>query len=246
MASSSVHDLTDFHEVIRFLEEHPEWQAELRRVLLTKDLLALPEQMTQLISTVRELAATQARTEQQLSTLIAAQARTEQQIGTLTEQVMMLTKTTQGLQDDMGRVKGIGLETRLRLSGSPFFGVLLRKPSVLSRGEVTDLLDEAESQGLLTPTESREIQLADLIVYGLRRDDRAPVYLVVEVSWTIDTDDVRRAASRASLLAKTGTTVLPVVAGEKIGGRAAELSRAMRVWQMTDEEVIPPSASGAV
>lgn len=219
MEPSSIHDLTDFHEVIRLLEEHPEWQAELRRVLLTKDLLALPEQMTQLTSTVRELAATQARTEQQLSTLVAAQARTEQQIGVLAEQVMMLTKTTQGLQDDMGRVTGLGLETRLRLNGSPFFGVLLRKPAVLSRGEVTDLLDEAESQELLTPTESHEIQLADLIVHGIRRDDRAPVYLVVEVSWTIDTDDVRRAASRANLLAKIGTTVLPVVVGEKIGDR---------------------------
>src|SRR5262245_105586 len=209
MESSSVHDLTDFHEVIRFLEEHPEWQAELRRVLLTKDLLALPEQMTQLTSTVRELAATEARTEQQLSTLVAAQVRTEQQIGTLTEHVMTLTKTTQGLQSDMGRVKGLGLETRLRLSGSPFFGVLLRKPAVLSRGDVTDLLDEAESQGLLNPMESHEIQLADLIVRGIRRDDRASVYLVVEVSWTIDTDDVRRAASRANLLGKIGTPVLP-------------------------------------
>ena len=271
MESPSIHDLKDFQDVIRVLEEHPEWQAELRRVLLTKDFLTLPEQVSRLTESVHELVAAQTRTEQRLNTLTEqvamlteaqtrteqrlnslaeAQARTEQQLSALTtqikdltEQVTVLTKTTQSLVDDMGKVKGVGLETRLRLSGSPFFGVVLRKPAVLSRGEVTDLLDEAESQGQLTPTEMREVQLADLIVRGIRRDNNTPVYLVVEVSWTIDTDDVRRAAARANLLAKTGTASLPVVAGEKVGVRASELAQAMRVWQMTDDEVVPPPAN---
>ena len=218
MESPSIYDLKDFQDVIRVLEEHPEWQADLRRVLLTKDILTLPEQIAQLTEAVRELTAAQVRTEQRLNTLAEAQARTEQQLTTLTEQVTVLTRTTQSLVDDMGRVKGVGLETRLRLSGSPFFGVLLRKPAVLSRSEVTDLLDEAESRNQLTPTEILEVQLADLVVRGILRDKNMPVYLVVEVSWTVDTDDVRRAAARANLLAKTGTASLPVVAGEKVGG----------------------------
>jgi len=271
MDSPSIRDLKDFHEVIRLLEEHPEWQAELRRVLLTKDLLTLPEQVAQLTEAVRELVAAQARTdqrlntltdqvaalveaqartEQRLNTLAEAQARTEQQLGSLatqmkdlTEQVAVLTRTTQRLVDDMGQVKGYGLETRLRLSGSPFFGVVLRKPVVLSRSEVTDLLDEAESRGQLTSTEILEVQLADLIVRGIRRGDNTPVYLVVEVSWTVDTDDVRRAADRATLLAKTGTVSLPVVAGEKVGERASELARTMHVWQMTDDKVTAPLAN---
>lgn len=250
MESSSIHDLKDFQDVIRVLEEHPEWQAELRRVLLTKDILTLPEQVAQLTEAVRELAAAQVRTEQRLNTLAEAQARTEQQLGSLTtqmkdltEQVAVLTRTTQRLVDDMGQVKGYGLETRLRLSGSPFFGVLLRKPVVLSRGEVTDLLDDAESRGQLAPTEMLEVQLADLIVRGIRRGDNTPVYLVVEVSWTVDTDDVRRAADRATLLAKTGMVSLPVVAGEKVGVRASELAQTMGVWQMTDDDVISPPAA---
>jgi hypothetical protein len=45
---------------------------------------------------------------------------------------------------------------------------------------------------------------------------------VVEVSWTVDTRDVERAAQRASLLAKTGKIALLVVAGDRIGERAAE------------------------
>jgi hypothetical protein len=249
MAETLIQGIRDFQDVIRLLEEHPEWQADLRRLLLTNDLLTLPEQMVRLTEDVRELATAQARTEQRLGTLMEQVAGlTEQvagltkQVAGLTEQVANLTKTTLGLSDDVAKLKGMGLETRLRLSGSPFFGVMLRKPQVLSRDEVTDLLDDAEDRGTLTPTEMREVQLADVIVRGVRRNDRTPVYLVVEVSWAVDTNDVRRAADRASFLAKTGTVAMPVVVGEKIGTRAAELAQTLQVWQMTDEEVIPPAA----
>jgi len=107
--------------------------------------------------------------------------------------------------------------------------------------ETTDLLDEAEIQGVLTEGEIREVQLADLIVHGTRRADNTPVYLVAEICWTVDSDDVRRAANRASLLAKTGTLSLPVVVGERVEGRAAKLAQTLKVWQMTDADVVPPS-----
>jgi hypothetical protein len=49
--------VADFHDLIRLLEEHPDWQTELRRVLLSQDLLDLPR-------TVQELATAQYRTEE--------------------------------------------------------------------------------------------------------------------------------------------------------------------------------------
>ena len=66
------------------------------------------------------------------------------------------------------------------------------------------------------------------------------VYLVVEVSWSVDTEDVERAARRAARLSKTGLPVLPVVAGETVRSPAAELAQTLQVWQMPDAEVIPP------
>jgi hypothetical protein len=249
MAEMFLEKIQDFHDVIRLLEEHPDWQVELRRVLFTKDLLALPEKMVRLTDSLRGLVAAHTRTEQQLATLTdrvdsltLAQTNTEQHVSTLAQQMSAMTKLTQDLGSDVGTLKGMGLETRLRLSGSPFFGVMLRKPRVLSRSETTDLLDEAEIRGVLTEGEIREVQLADLIVHGTRRADNTPVYLVAEISWTVDSDDVRRAANRASLLAKTGTLSLPVVVGERVEGRAAELAQTLKVWQMTDADVVPPSA----
>ena len=33
----------DFTDLVRLLNEHPEWQSELRRIVLTDELLTLPD-----------------------------------------------------------------------------------------------------------------------------------------------------------------------------------------------------------
>ena len=38
----------EFHDLVRILEEKPEWRNELRRLILTDQLLALPEQLAEL------------------------------------------------------------------------------------------------------------------------------------------------------------------------------------------------------
>ncbi len=47
----------DFPDLLRLLEQHPEWQAELRRQVLTEELLELP-------ALVRRLTEAQARTDE--------------------------------------------------------------------------------------------------------------------------------------------------------------------------------------
>lgn len=176
----------------------------------------------------------QPRTDVHFAELAEAQRRTEQQIA--------LVLTVRGLTDEVGKGKGKALETQYRIHGSPFFGVLLRRPQVLSMGDLTDLLDSAFEQGTLDLLDVREIQRADVIVRGTRREDGSTVYLVVEVSWSIDTGDVERAAHRAASLAKTGLPVLPVVAGEIVRPGAAELAQKLRVWQVTDSDIVAPAA----
>jgi hypothetical protein len=164
------------------------------------------------------------------------------EVGTLKTDTGALRVDVGTLKDGVGELRGKSLENHYRAAGSPFFGALLRHPYVLSRGEVTDLLDEAVDRGVLSQDDAVEAQRADLIVRGTRRTDGAPVYLVVEVSWTVDTNDVERAARRAALLAKAGAVALPVVAGEKIGEPARLLAPMRHVWQMTDDEVVPPTS----
>jgi cell division protein FtsB len=231
MAETLMQDIRDFHDVVRLLEEHPEWRAELRRLVLTDDLLALPEQVARLTAQVAELVDAQKRTDAQIATLTdqiaaltqAVQRLTEDvstlktQVGTLTEDsgtlkadVATLKVDVHTLKDDVGSLKGKNLEIHYRMHSSPFFGTLLRHPYVLAPHEVADLLDDAVDRGVLSVDETVEIRRADMVVRGTRRRDSTPMYLVVEVSWVVDTDDVERAARRAALLAKTGLTVLPV------------------------------------
>src|SRR2546426_12639683 len=52
----------EFRDLVRILEEKPEWRAELRRLVLTEELLSLPEQVAALRAETRrrfqEMAAT--------------------------------------------------------------------------------------------------------------------------------------------------------------------------------------------
>lgn len=101
-------ETSDFHDVVRLLEAHPEWRAELRRLVLTDELLALPQQM----------------------------AKLTEQVTRLTEQMSTLTEIVQRVSVDVGRLKGDGLEVRYALRGIPSITNLVRRPHTLSRDEL--------------------------------------------------------------------------------------------------------------
>ena len=238
--STSLQDITDFHDVVRLLEQHPEWRAELRRLVLTEELLALPDQIAELTRQVTRLTKAQARIEERQARTEEWQAYTEEWQTRTEARLDSLTGVVKRLNDDVGALKGKGLETHYRLHGSPFFGSLLRRPHVLSSEELSDILDPSMDQGRLSSDEALEVRRADLVVRGTRRKDRALVYLVVEVSWTIDLEDVERAARRSIHLAKTGLSVLPVVAGETVRPEAADRAQKLKVWQMTNAALVEP------
>lgn len=240
--STSLQDITDFHDVVRLLEQHPEWRAELRRLVLTEELLALPDQIAELTRQVTRLTEAQARIEKRQARTEEWQAHTEEWQTRTEARLDSLTGVVKRLNDDVGTLKGKGLETHYRLHGSPFFGSLLRRPHVLSSEELSDILDPSMDQGSLSSDEALEVRRADLVVHGTRREDRTLVYLVVEVSWTIDLEDVERAARRSVHLAKTGFSVLPVVAGETVRPGAADRAQELKVWQMTNAALVEPDS----
>ena len=213
----------DFHDLVALLTQHPEWRAELRQLVLTEELLALPQ-------IVRDLAEAQQRTERQIAQLVEVQRRTERQIVRL--------------QDDVGELKGIVLEQRYRNRAFAYFARLVRRMHTVTDDELVALLEEAVARGVLSEDGMDEIGRADVVVRGQRRESPDEVYLVVEVSWGVGPGDVERAVRRAALLSQTGLHTMPVVAGERITDEAAELARAMRVWQVLDGRVTAPTPNG--
>src|SRR4030095_384923 len=194
----------EFHDLIRLVESHPEWRTELRRLVLTDELLALPEQVGVLT----------------------------EQMTMLTVQVTALARSVQTLTDDVGDLKGRNLEADYRTKGPAYFGRLIRRPHVLTSDELVTLLEDAREHGVLSDVEVQELYDADLVVRGRHAVDGTQMYLVVEVSWGVGPYDVERAARRAALLGRIGVAVLPVVADERLTAEGGRLAQQHRVWQV--------------
>jgi GGDEF domain-containing protein len=86
--------ITDFHDLVRLLEQHEEWRKELRRLLLTDELLNLPNAFRELHKLVdrrfAELAEAQRRTEEALA---AHRAETDRRFAELAEALRNLSET---------------------------------------------------------------------------------------------------------------------------------------------------------
>ncbi len=231
--------VADFHDLVRILEERPEWRRELRRLVLTDELLSLPEQVANL------RAATEQRFQElteQVAALAEAQRRFEGQMAALTAQVAALVEVVRPLPDAMADMKGRLLEIDYRTKGPAYFGRIIRRAHVLSQDELTALIEAAVDKGVLSDSQAQDIYAADVVVQGKRREDGAEVYLVVEVSWGVGPDDVARASRRAELLARTGRLTIPVVAGTRVTAEAAWLAHKSQTWQLTDGNAIPPGS----
>ncbi len=247
----------EFRDLLQLLEQRPALREELRRWVLTDELLALPQ-------TVRELAEAQRRTEERIGQLAGHVDVLAQRIDDLTQRMDVLTQRmdvltqrmdvlTQRMDQlaeiqlrmsyDVDRLKGHDLERRYRERAPAYFRRILRRIHVLSGDELNALLEDAVTQGQLSEDQTDEIIQADVIARGRRREDGAEVYLVVEVSWGVGLSDVRRAHERAALLARIVPSVIPVVAGSWITPEAEEPARAFQLWQVTNGKVTPPGNS---
>lgn len=223
----------DFHDLIELLAQRPEWRAELRRHVLSDDLLELP-------ALVRQLVEAQARAEVRLENVEGRLERLTSVIGELAA-AQGRTETLVGhFRDRLGDIDGRVLELDFARRGPAYLGQIARRLRVIEPGSLADLLDDALDDGRLTWDERVTILHTDLVMSGRRRDDGQDVYLLVEVSGRIEPYDVERAVERAALLAKLGRPVVPVVAGRRIEADVADLAAEHGAWYALGGRVVPP------
>ena len=253
----------DFHDLIRILAERPEWRAELRRHVLTDELVELPALVKQLAEAqsrtearVGELIEAQARAESRLErveaaieALTEAQARTEARVGELTEAQARTEEALRDLvewhsrvEDRLGDLDGRMLELDFARKGTAYLSPIARRLRVVEFGSLADLLDEAIDEGRMSEADRNAIMRSDIVLSGRRRQDGQEVYLVVEISGGIRPHDVERAVERAALLETLGRPVLPVVAGRRIHEDAAALARVQGTWAVVEGRGVTPPA----
>src|SRR6266568_5759610 len=250
--------IEDFRDLVRILEEKPEWRAEMRRLILTDELLALPERVERgflelteaakrhdeqiaemraemdrrFAETDRRFAETDRRfgeTDRRFAELIAETERLRQEVDQKFA-VVIVTLKVHG--DQIGDLKGMSLERQYADHAPSYFRPIMRRLHKLSSEELAVIVDDAIDAGQITAREGDDLVAADIVVRGRPTASQSDVYLVVEVSWGVGKDDVERAARRAAILAKLGTPALAAVAGEFVTADAAELARTEGVWQV--------------
>ncbi len=231
----TVQDMSDF---ARLLGEHPEWRGELRRLLLSDELLTLPdlvressENVAALIDAHHEseerltrLEASVAALTEKVAALTEAQQRSEERltrleasIAALTEQIAILVvvqKQTEArldrIEGRLGNIEGRLLEMDYREKASGYFSQLIRKARVVPRSEIDELLEAS-----LSEAELHDLLLTDIFISGRPKARRElQIFIAIEVSQRVDVTDVVRAGRRAELMRRGGMVVIPVAAGE--------------------------------
>lgn len=237
----------DFNDLVRLLEQKPEWRAALRRLVLSEEFLALPERIDQL----RE------QSEKDYQRLLKAQEDSGQRISALAESIDVLRQTiaemgsrtdqrlaglesdVRVLKVDMGYVKGESLERKYWDRAAAYLARIASRVRPLASPELADLLETAREDGRITPGDWDQLLACDVVARGRARVDRCEVYLVAEVSWVVDASDVQRAHARAALLERaTGVRSWPVVAGKSITPEARQRARQDGVWQLLEGQPV--------
>lgn len=194
--------VSDFRDLVELLEQKPQWRQELRRLVLTDELLDLPR-------LVGELVEAQKRTDAAIAQLVEAQKRTE-------DAVAELAVSQRRMGEDVGLLKVFAMEHSFRTRPLVWYGPILRRPHVLSDEELAELVEPAVEHGLLSDDEFCDLSLANAVVVGRLKRDGEQVYPVVEVSWGVGKSDLQRAVRRAQYLARIGVRAQPVLGGRWI------------------------------
>lgn len=177
----SIETTDDF---LRVLRENEEFLAAARREIYTQDLLALP----------REFKDYSEKTDARLENI-------EDGVDTL--------------QDNMNDLHGFNLERKMASMLRQQLGRVLDLTTVRaiwtarSAAQATGRArtferqtEEASESGVITHTEADRLIDTDMIVSGIRMPDGNVVYVAVEASGTIKTNDIERARESASILAR--------------------------------------------
>ena len=223
--------INDISDLARILQERPEWLSTIRGLVLTEEVLRLPEMMASLTKTVDELAR---QTTEQFRIVNERLERLETDVSGLKTDVADL-KTEQArtnrrlgrIENQIGDLRGSILEITAAKQIAPrviqqmglYHCDTLVGPGISLAQETINDIRQAELDGTVE-LGSDQVRWADLVLHGRRSSDNQPVWVVVEASARIDEHDITRARHRADILATVyREDSIAVVVGESIDDR---------------------------
>ena len=152
----------------------------------------------------------------------------------LLERQERLEERQQQFHESLENLRGTALEQTAarRLLPRITQELRLRRPQIIKSLDMAmpvtllDALDKAAEEDRITIDMAAAVAVTDLIMQGVSRDDATPVYVLAEISGTLNHHDIARAQERAAALEtatgqRTLAAVAAVVIPEAQRGRAA-------------------------
>jgi polyhydroxyalkanoate synthesis regulator phasin len=240
------YEIHTFEDLLNVLKAEPMWLEELRKLILTSDLLKLPERFEHFVQKdFKELNDRVDRMEQEMRGLKdevkelkqrvvkidERLTKVESDVEVLKEDVRTLKEDVKILKNDVADLKRSDFERKVRENAPAYLGKLIRKCKVLDKAIIADQLDEALDAGRITEEEREEALSVDLVAEGyLRVEPQKKVLVVAEVSVKADKVDVERAHKRGKIVEKAfGMPTIPVVIGKKYTAGAKNKAKELQI-----------------
>lgn len=176
--------INDIHDLVELLQNHPEWAETLRTLILTRELLGLPETLARALQDWAE-------TNRSLTRVETSQRLLHGRLGQLAG--MDYERLADRLMARLlYRERGVADAVTLQRGwGTPDPGYA---------DEIANICRHALQAGYISTDEDTELFRADMILQGWK--DNAHVYVVVEASVTAGSHDFQRAEARAQILSR--------------------------------------------
>lgn len=203
--------INDIDDLVRILRERPEWLVAIRELVLSEELLRLPETVAKLAEELREFAR---QTNERLERLEASQDRTERRL----HRIENLLNDVRGDVMEITAAKWI-VPTIIQQLELYHCDTIIGPGMLLSQERINDIR-QAEIDGVIERNSDQEIAQVDFLLRGRRNADNEPVWVAIEASVKIDEHDIDRANRRAGILSAVyGESAVAVVVGESIDER---------------------------
>jgi hypothetical protein len=177
----------DKERFLAALRSDDEFRQQVRRQLLTDELLGLPARFDAFIAEMH------AFVEEMRASREAANGRLDR------------------LEHDSARLWGIMLGQRVAGNPGYYLSGYARRVRKVSIDDLLDDLGLADLSG----EEYERLARTDVLALGRSKENGEKVALVVEATWRVHSGDIDRQVARREVLSRRGVTTLAVVAAEE-------------------------------
>ena len=236
---TTINTIQDLHRILR---ENPEWRDELRRTLLTEDLLNLPAAHEAFVAEMREFVA-------EVREFVSATNRrfdeNNRRLGNLDTRMDRMSHDFRNFRGNFAETAAVKDAVGIAMAMSDAKGVPIDETiiEVLSPDKRRALARAYGSDNLAAiPREDRRTFYRSDLIMEVQQEDGETFYIAVEASYTCNGRDTRRALTHADLLTKfTNKTAWPAIAGVRIDRQIQEtIDSGQVLWYQLEEENLEP------